>query len=175
MANLALLIKQISEGILRNEELYSQVCTVTKIDDKKRTCTVQPLDDSAEIFGVKMQAFEGGIVGLFIKPKLNTAVIVTFINNNAGFISMVSEIEEILINCESVVFNNGDNGGLINIEKLITESDRDTKAIGELQEVFNTWVPVLNDGGASLKTLLTQFISLPLADLSNIEDKKVKH
>lgn len=176
MGNPAEIIQEIVDRRLARQELYSKICLVTSIDEDERTCVCDPIDDpDSQIFNVKFQAVINSALGIFIKPKLNTHVIVTFINQNAGFISLVSEIDEILINCDSVVFNDGDNGGLINIGKLITQVDKNTAVLKEMQSVFSGWVPVPNDGGAALKASTTSFTSLPRADLSDIEDTKIKH
>ncbi len=176
MANPAELIQQLVERTLARQELYSKICLVTAIDEDERTCTCDPIDDpDATIFNVKFQTVINSTMGIFIKPKLNTHVMVTFINQNAGFISLVSQIDEILINCDSVVFNDGKNGGLINIQSLITQVDKNTAVIEQIQSVFRNWIPVVSDGGAALKALSANFISLLRADLSDIEDTKIKH
>jgi hypothetical protein len=47
--------------------------------------------------------------------------------------------------------------------------------IEKIQEVFTNWVPVPNDGAASLKSLVNAFVLLERTDLSNIENAKIKH
>jgi len=176
MAEPAEIIRDLVSRMLDREELYSSICLVTAINVSERTCTCDPIDDpAAKIFNVKLQSVINSKLGLFIKPKLNTHVVVTFIDQNAGFVSLVSEIDEILINCESVVFNDGKNGGLVNINDLITQIDKNTAVIKEIQKVFTSWVTVPSDGGAALKALSTSFTSLSRADLSKIEDTKIKH
>jgi len=171
MANPAELIQQIIKRSLEREEFYSRLCLVTAINVTERTCTCAPIDDpDSEIFIVKFQTVINSKLGLFIKPKLNTHVMVTFINQNAGFISLVSEIDEILINCDSVKFNDGKNGGLININKLITQIDKNTELLKQIQTAFQNWIVAPSDGGAALKTLSSSFTSL-----SDIEDTKVQH
>jgi hypothetical protein len=44
-----------------------------------------------------------------------------------------------------------------------------------IQTVFNSWIPVPDDGGASLKALVTSFTSLQRANLGTIENPKIKH
>jgi len=176
MANPAEIIQEIVDRRLARQELYSRICLVTDIDEAERTCTCDPIDDpDSKIFNVKFQSVINSTLGIFIKPKLNTHVIVTFINQNAGFISLVGAIDKIFINCDSVIFNDGGNGGLINIEKLITQVGKNTAVLKEMQSVFSNWAPLPNDGGAALKALVTPLVSLPRADLSDIEDTKIKH
>lgn len=177
--NLAEIIQEIAKGIIRNEELYSQLCTVTKIDETERTCEVVPIDDDDDkIFKVKFQSVINSKLGIFIKPKLNTVVIVTFINNNAGFISLVGEIDEILVNCESIVINDGKNGGLINIKSLITQVDKNS-AILDAMKIAIEGPPVPEPGNgapSALQTVLSGATAgKDTADLSDIEDKKVTH
>jgi len=50
-------IKEAIQQILQNdEEIYSIVGEVTAVDESARTVDVQPNDESAELFGVLLQA-----------------------------------------------------------------------------------------------------------------------
>jgi hypothetical protein len=44
-----------------------------------------------------------------------------------------------------------------------------------IQQVFNSWTPIPEDGGGALKSLVNQFTSLQRADLSDIENQVIKH
>jgi len=63
------------------------------------------------------------------------------------------------------------NGGehFVKGDTLKTELQKNVDALNQLQTDFTTWVPVPNDGGAALKTILsTGFLVKSIATLANI-------
>lgn len=66
------------------------------------------------------------------------------------------------------------NSSFIKGETAKAQLDIDKDAMQTLQTAMNAWVPVPNDGGAALKTVLAAFLALPMADYSNILSTKVK-
>jgi hypothetical protein len=78
-----------------DDELYSIVAKVTKLDKKKRVCDVEPLNGDAALFGVRLQADVEKSDGVVIFPKVGSSVIVTFINEKTGYVAQVTTIESI--------------------------------------------------------------------------------
>jgi exosome complex RNA-binding protein Csl4 len=76
-----------------DDEVYSIVGEVTKVDKKRRVVNVQPLNGDAEILGVKLQSNESDTEGLVIFPQKGSNVVVTFLNKNTGYVAMVSSVE----------------------------------------------------------------------------------
>jgi hypothetical protein len=74
-------------------ELYSIVGKVTKVDKRRRVCTVSPINGDADLFGVRLQANESNTEGGIVYPKVDSFVIVTFTAQNAGFVSCFSTVE----------------------------------------------------------------------------------
>lgn len=161
------IIKIVENG--QNFEVYSKICAVTAIDKDLNVCDVKPLDGDAEILEVKLTATEGNKDGFIIYPKIESSVIVTFLDKDTAFVSMCTEIDEF-------IFNGGKNGGLININTLIDELNKNNDILKAIIQGFSTFIPVPNDGGAALKTTMSSLLSpLNVGDFANMEDKKIKH
>lgn len=161
------IIKIVEDG--QNFEIYSKICTIDSIDKELNTCEVSPVDGDAELIDVKLIATEEAQNGFIIYPAIDSVVIVTFIDKDTAFLSMSTDIDEI-------VYNGGNNGGLINIETIKAELNKNNAILNAIKDGFNNFIPVVNDGGAALKTLMTGVLSsLPVGDFSAMEDEKFKH
>ena len=179
------IVEALSRVTNSGKELYSIIGKVIKIDDKKRTCVIEPRNGSANIYGVRLQSGLSGVNGLCIFPVLDSYVVVTFLNKSAAYVALCGEIEKLILVIDKMtfefskdgfVFNGGDLGGLIKVDELTTQINKNTAAINALQKTINAWIPVPSDGGAILKTaLMAAFVNLQLANLNNIEDEKIKH
>jgi len=160
------------------QQQYSLVCTVNSVDVEARTCSVSPLNEDPEIFDVRLQASIGSEVGWVIVPKVESFVIVTFLNNETAFVSCCTEVVNIFADVEeTVIFNGGENGGLINVEDLVGRLNTIEQDINDLKDVFKSWVPVANDGGAKLKADASSWFgsSLEETERGDIEDEKIQH
>jgi hypothetical protein len=74
----------------------------------------------------------------------------------------VSELE--------ILFNGGNLLGLVKIQELTDRLNELESLWNKLQMDFNTWVPVVNDGGLALKTQLLSSFLLELVPDSQVED-----
>lgn len=76
----------------------------------------------------------------------------------------------------SVTFHQGANKGLIKIEELKTQLEKNTTAIEKIIGVLTGWPIAPSDGGAALQTkAAADLAALQLGDFSGIENDKVKH
>ena len=170
------IIKIVQDG--QNFEIYSKICTVKplSVDKELNVCDVIPVDGDAELLDVKLTATESDELssgalnkGFISYPVEGSIVIVTFIDKDTAFVSMCTEVEE-------VVFRGGVNGGLINIETLILELNKNNAILNAVIDGFSTFVPVPEDGGAALKTLMNTVLgNLPVGDFTQMEDETFKH
>lgn len=156
------------------------VCKSVDWDKKVMIATGQT--DSLDYEDVSL-----GLGFQYIKPKAQTICLLGIEENNPAntFLINATEIEEIELQ-DATGFKihlkdgkmtiNGDScGGVVNAIELKTQVDKNTLILEKIQQVFNTWVPAPQDGGSALKSLVSQFSALPRADLSNIENEKIKH
>ena len=95
--NIAGAIKTITKS---SDEVYAKVCKVLEVNEIEKTVDVKPIDDSAEIFDVRLQA-ESETGGLVLYPKVGSMVLVVFINKNSAAIVNTSEIEKLKLVIEN--------------------------------------------------------------------------
>jgi len=96
----------IQEMAGNGEEIYSIVARVTEVDETERTCSVQPLNGDPELFGVWLQAALEMEKGVVLFPKVDSKVVVTFLNRETGFVSVATDFDKVQVNsdeCEVVV------------------------------------------------------------------------
>lgn len=172
---------EIREAIQRivkdSEEMYSVVATITSVDEAARTVDIQPIDGSAELFDVKLQANIDGTTGLVQIPTVDSYVVATFLSKDTAFISLCTDVDKILIDTEEITINGGSNGGLININDLITKLNTIENDLNSLKLALSTWIPIPNDGGAALKAVISSYAAQTLTPtiVTDLEDDKIKH
>lgn len=92
-----------------NGSAYSKACTVDSVDLTNLTCYCIPLNGDADIQEARLIA--NNDKGFLLVPEVDSVVLVSFLNDSVGYVSMVSKVSEIQLN--------GDNyGGLIKINDL---------------------------------------------------------
>lgn len=110
--NFADAIKKLANS---NDEVYAKVCEVLEIDQDEKTVNVKPIDDTAEIYNVRLQA-ESETGGLVLFPKVGSMVLVVFINKNNAAVVNTSEIEKLELVIESVELKIDSTGFLLKKE-----------------------------------------------------------
>jgi hypothetical protein len=190
--NLIEVIQKAVKPMLKKQSFRAIVKSVDKAND---TCEVDPLITGATYFDVKLKSVVDSTNSkCVLYPKVGSAVTVSLIGNNSSdvFVSQYSDFEsiqienqkfsmlfqengDIKVKAENIEFNTGSLGGLIKINELKTQINKNTQMLKTIQQIFKSWTPASGDGGAVLKGLSTSFSSMPLADLSNIENKKITH
>lgn len=162
---------------------------VTEIDKDNKTCDVQPLIGEAPYQDVRLLPLSGsGSVGFLIYPKKDSNVVLIKKDATEFFLLSCQEIESIelfvgnefkleVTNDGNWSFNDGKNGGLIIIDKLKQEVDKNSAILKKLMTVLAT--PV-NEPGNGAPSVLQQGLNGALkgsqtADLSKITNDKIKH
>ena len=83
------------------------------------------------------------------------------------------------IDCDgTVTFNGGDNHGMAKVVEVAKKLSAIENDINSLKQAFMTWVPVVYDGGASLKAGTAAWAAqqlLPTTQYTDLENDKVKH
>lgn len=130
-----------------DSEIYCKICTVDTIDPDARTLDVTPIDGSAPVLGVNLQANQDGKVGVVLWPAEKSYVVVAFINDAAGVVVLTEQIERIELKIgednpveglieegavklavgkttvevapdKEITFNGGGLGGLVKVKEL---------------------------------------------------------
>jgi len=159
----------------RNKSIYSIVGTVVSIDETERSCEVEPVDGSANIEKVRLQASLSLTTGFVCVPSVGSFVIVTFINDTTGYISLFSEIDKILFDSDLVQFNGGGDGGLPKTSSLITKINQIENWINNFVADYNTHTHICAAPGVASATplpVLTETITPTIS--SDLENLKIK-
>lgn len=130
-----------------NAEVYCKICRVDKVYPDARTVDVQPIDKTAPIYNVNLQADQQSTIGVVLWPAEKSYVVVAFINDAAGVVVLTEQIERIELKIgednpveglieegavklavgkttvevapdKEITFNGGGMGGLVKIEEL---------------------------------------------------------
>jgi hypothetical protein len=161
--------------------LQTEWVTVKTVDWEEKLMTAVGENNGLEYADVLL-----GLGSINIKPKIGCLALVGAIHNGDGcFMILCEEIEEIELTDQSgfkAVLNNGlmtingdQFGGIVNAKELKKQLDKNTLILEKMQTAFKNWNPTPNDGGAALKALVPSFVLLERADLSSIENPKIKH
>lgn len=177
-------IREILNEIVKNrDEIYSIVAKVIEVDETARTIDVEPLNGDAEIYGVRLQADIESTNGVVVIPKVDTNVIVTFMNKSTGFVSLVTDVDkvhimsetEITIDCDDITINGGDNDGLVIVSELVTKLNNIENWISQFATVWSSHVhtdPISGSTGTTVSPAPTPPTTTVQSDLEN---DKVKH
>lgn len=179
MNNIKETIRQLAQG---GRQSVSLVCTVDAVDKTARTVDCTPLDESAPLLGVNLQANQESTFGVVAFPKVGSYVVVGFVADGAaGVVLLTDEVEsvEVVISGdtarisadkdgvrvlmgddtsaeltkEGVILNGGGLGGMVKVEQLTEHFNAIETDINELKNIFSAWVAVPQDGGAALSAL----------------------
>ena len=179
MNNIKETIRQLAQG---GRQSVSLVCTVDAVDKTARTVDCTPLDESAPLLGVNLQANQESTFGVVAFPKVGSYVVVGFVADGAaGVVLLTDEVESVEVAIsgdtarisadkdgvrvlmgddtsaelmkEGVILNGGGLGGIVKIEQLTEHFNAIENDINELKNIFSAWVAVPQDGGAALSAL----------------------
>jgi hypothetical protein len=145
-----------------SDEVYAKVCEVIEVNQSEKTIDVKPIDGTAEIFDVRLQA-ESETGGLVLFPKKGSAVLVVFINKNCAAVVNTSEITNYELKIRNCEFSIDKEGFLLKkenetLKKLMADL---LKAIKQMKfTVATTGTAAAQTGSTLVMTNLTQFIDV---------------
>jgi hypothetical protein len=153
-------------------EIYSKIAKVTKVDGYR--VDVDPVDGSAPILEALLTTQEA-TAGIVAIPKEGSLVVVTFTSNSGAWVSLVNDPERIEITSPEIVFNGGDNKGLIIAQALKTEIDKLNSNFEKIKNVIANAPVTPNDGGASFKAALVSGLTFAKAEIDKTTNDKITH
>ncbi len=170
---------------------YLTLATIKEVNGDERTCIA--IDElGIELYDVRLQSetLESGIIRY---PTEGASALLAHIGNNVYYILLCSSFEKIeilkgefsvIVNEEglqvkasAIKFNDGENGGLINIADLVSKMNSLEQDLNSLKQAFSSWTPVPQDGGAALKLASASWAGQILEEttVEGIEDDKITH
>lgn len=155
---------------------------VVSVDTNKKTAMVAltMYDDTADMkVEALLNATKSSVEGFIIYPAVNSDVVVCDVDGDGvytvvrfGKITRVDITQGI-----DVTINNGDNGGMVKAKELKQKLNALENDLNTLKNIFTTWAPVPNDGGAALKAASATWAGQTITATvdSDLQNQKVKH
>lgn len=176
-------VQKLIDNSLRNSVVDGIISSDT--DMSKFTCNVKV--NNIEFFDVPVRVLISKQASFLEIPKKDSHCLLTFrdSNQNRPQIMEVDECEKILVKIgdqsleiseNGFIFNEGKNDGLIKINQLITKLNTIENDLNLVKNIFTSWAPVPNDGGAALKAAISTWSGqlLQLSQKTDIENDKIK-
>lgn len=181
-------IREIFEEFVNNElnkeRFYSLIGKAVNVDEDKRVCDFEPIDDLATREGVRLQSVISESKGFVLIPKEGSNIVVSFFDSSLGFVSLTSELNKIIWDVDLTQINGGKNGGLINIQPLIDKINQLENALNSHIIIFNSHIHITTATVAATPTpgLIapttpgdTTNTIAPITLKSDLEDTKFTH
>jgi hypothetical protein len=149
-----------------NDEVYAKVCEVLEVNQTEKTVDVKPMDDTAEIFNVRLQA-ESEKGGFVLFPKKGSAVLVVFINKNSAAVVNTSEIEKLELVIENSELQIDKDKFLLSVETSVLEIDQEGFLLKKENETLKK---LMADLIKAIKALKFTTNNGPTISLINIAD-----
>lgn len=111
----------IRQMALGGAELYCKVCTVDAVYEDTRTIDCTPIDESAQLLSVNLQADQEQGVGVVQFPAEGSDVVVAFLSANVAVVVLTTEVTKTMLtvgNTEAIV---EDNSVTLATEKVSVE------------------------------------------------------
>ena len=175
-----------------SDEIYCKICKIDAVDDSARTIDCTPIDGSAQILGVNLQANQDATTGIVCLPKKDSHAVVAFIDKAHAVALLFEEIESIRIDCgdtsieidneKNITLNEGSHTAVFG-DTLKQELDKMSARIDGIINVMKALPPVIAatasamgaDGGEALTTTMTPLDTLLKENFSQIENDKIKY
>ena len=163
-------IKEIIRQLAKEGQTVNLVCKVNAVDKTARTVDCTPLDESAPLLGVNLQANQGSKFGIVAFPRIDSYVVVGFVaDGSAGVVLLTDDVESIeWVFGEDSTQMSADEQGLRISVKGKSENGGETDTVMELAPEGI----VLNGGGlgGTVKVeQLTQHINTIENDINTLK------
>lgn len=89
------ILREFHDRFMGNEKFYSVIGRAVNVDEEKRICDLEPLEDEATRVGIRLQSVIDETRGFVLIPKEGSFIAVSFFDKSKGFVSLTSEIEKI--------------------------------------------------------------------------------
>jgi hypothetical protein len=173
-------------GTYQTDKVHTILGTVTAVNEDERTCDVESVNGDATVTFTGVQLMAGVNDGMLLIPAIDSQVQITYSNNTVPYVTLYSQLDKIIYIADSygieissggVVLNNGEYGGLVKVEDVVSKLNNLENDINTLKQVFSAWSPVSNDGGAALKTAAATWYAQQLTQTvkGDLENTTVTH
>lgn len=179
-------IRQGLEKLTRkgNEVLSAYVVSV---DEEKALMNVKLYDGELEIEDVLLNAVEEETLGILLIPEVDSDVVISCVDGSGEYMLVrASKLSKVLITIsgtkfqldkDGIVMNDGGNDGIPITKSVIQQLNKVEEDVNKLKQIFSSWSPVSQDGGAALKAAAASWSGQQLQKSkdADIKNDKVKH
>ena len=174
--------KEIKEAIKSIVGVPGMMFVMGKVESVgDETCSVK-IADRLVINDVRLNASaNGNAENILIKPKVGSMVLMADLSGGelrSLVVISFSALDTMTVMFDGeVVINGGENEGLVKVKELTEKLNAIENDINNLKSIFSSWIPVVYDGGASLKAAAASWAAQTLATTSqkDIENPEIKH
>lgn len=174
--------KEIKEAIKSIVGVPGMMFVMGKVESVgDETCSVK-IADRIVINDVRLNASaDGNADNILIKPNVGSMVLMADLSGGelrSLVVISFSALDSMTVKFEGeVVINGGVNEGLVKVVELAEKLNAIENDINNLKSIFSSWVPVVYDGGASLKAAAASWAAQKLTTTSkeDIENPTIKH
>ncbi|MFA9212474.1 MAG: hypothetical protein ACEQSR_01320 [Candidatus Methylacidiphilales bacterium] len=170
-------VRELVEAIGQKAKEHIKVNTAwvkcTEIDWENKTMTGVGVSDNLEYFEVSL-----GLGAITIKPVINNLCLIGIIENKETetFLIEATEVDKYYLNAVEIVFNDGENGGVVKVNPLKTELEKlnsNMEILIEATKAIATVANALTPGTSVAFETAVGFMESQ--DLSDLENEEVKH
>jgi hypothetical protein len=153
---------------------------ITEVDEATYTCSVQLGDDNgkATFFSVPLRVLISNRASVIEIPKVDSPCLICFRDSNTGRPQMVAvhSVLKLLVNCDNVIFNDGQLGGMVKAKELKDQSEKDKAILDALIQVLTG--ATINEPGNNAPSALQIALKAALSGKSpgtwdNLENPKI--
>lgn len=153
------------------------LATVKEVDEAKMLCDIDPIDEPT-IYEVRLTAQEGS-KGLRIVPKVGSWVMAAslYLDEAEWTVVGFSEVDKILLDAQSIVFNGGDNKGLVKVDALVSAINELIQKVNSLETKLAAHTHTATPPGTPTTPPVPPIVPVPMINktASEFENQKVKH
>jgi hypothetical protein len=124
---------------------YGHICdgVIISVDENEYTAEVKlDVDGEPIYYNVPLSVLIGSVGGFVPIPTIGSNCLLTFRDGNKGRPQLLfcDQLDKLLVNCNLVQFNGGNNGGMVEVVKLVDKLNKVEIAINNLQ----TWAATVS-------------------------------
>ena len=118
MTNISRAIRMMAQG---GTEMYCKICTVDSVNEDARTIDCSPIDESAPLVGVNLQADQSQEVGVVAIPVEGSSVVVGFLSAAVAVVLLTTEVEKVIVTIGDTETIVEDNNVTLTTDKVTVE------------------------------------------------------
>lgn len=182
---IAKLRQSIHQMIQENTPVLTIWCTVKSVDWDNKTMVATGTTDKLDYNDVLL-----GLDSVAKKPKVGTKCLIGLIENKdaQSFMITCDELDAVEFQTteaalkwkaedDTWTWNDGSNEGMVKVIELTNDLKAIQQDLNTIKQVFSSWNPIANDGGAALKSAASVWASQNLTESNkdNLQNNKIKH